>query len=114
MSRQQFYDNFLVPEISSRPSSLANLEFPTNFYRYMAPVSVGLQNFEYRDRATNEPVKLLIFGEIGSDSKFSAIGNHYQGKKDEAVVRAFTSFCQSNLSLPCRSKFKMAVKYATR
>ena len=31
----------------------------------MVPVSVGLQNFEYRDRPTNEAVKLLIFRTFG-------------------------------------------------
>lgn len=87
MSRQQFYDNFLVPEMASKTSLLANLEFPTDFYRHMPSISVGLQNFEYRDRSTNAPAKLLLFGEIGPDSKLTAIGNHFPGRSDESTVR---------------------------
>ena len=91
MSRQQFYQDFLVPEIQSKTSLLANLEFPDDFYRYMVPVSVGLQNFEYRDRISNAPAKLLLFGEVGTASKLSAIGNHYIGRSDEPAV-SFISF----------------------
>lgn len=94
MSHQEFYNNFLVPEMSSKASLLANLEFPNDFYRHMPAVSVGLQNFEYRDRHTNAPAKLLLFGEISSSSKLSAIGNHYQGRNDEAKV-LLSSTCPS-------------------
>ena len=77
----------------------------------MAPVSVGLQNFEYRDRATNAPAKLLLFGEVGTASKLSAIGNHYVGRGDEPAVSSNQSFTCSFLRL---SYFQIKIRDGSR
>ncbi|KJA28678.1 hypothetical protein HYPSUDRAFT_196866 [Hypholoma sublateritium FD-334 SS-4] len=52
----------------------------------MAPVSIGLQNFEYRDPSTHTTATFMIFGEILHDSKLGAIGNHFTGRVGESVT----------------------------
>ena len=90
-ARQTFYSDFLVPELRSKRSLLANMEYPGDIYRHMEAVSAGLNNFEYRDPSTHAPASFMVFGEILADSRLNAIGNHFTGRPGESTVRCFPS-----------------------